>query len=361
MYEGDQPVKVAVAGGGTAGHIEPAMNVADALTARGIDVVAFGTERGLEQRLVPDRGYRLRNIPPVPFPRKPSLDALFFPWRLRDAVGQATAVLKQEQVDVVVGFGGYVALPVYLGARRLRLPVVVHEANAKPGLANRVGALFAAAVFDTVPGSLRNATSVGIPVRNSLLDLDRDALRDEARRTFDLVPDRPVLLVFGGSQGARRLNEVVVAFGATLIAEGWQVLHAVGAKNEDQHITDLPHYRTVPYIDRMDLAYAIADAAITRAGALTVAEIAAVGIPTIFVPLPIGNGEQRLNALPVVNAGGGLMIGDAECTPDRLVELFAPWRDPEARRAAGAAAKAAASHGAAAKMVAVIEQLGAPA
>lgn len=359
MHESREVVKVAVAGGGTAGHIEPAMNIADALSADGVDVVAFGTERGLEQRLVPERGYRLRNIPPVPFPRKPSLAALRFPCRLRDAVGQATAVLKQEHVDVVVGFGGYVALPVYLAARRLHLPVVVHEANARPGLANRVGALFAANVFDTVPGSLRNAETVGIPVRRSLLAMDRAALRADALRAFDLVADRPVLLVFGGSQGARHLNEVVVALGATLIAEGWQVLHAVGEKNDDQHVLDLPHYRTIPYIDRMDLAYAVADAAITRAGAMTVAEIAAVGLPSIFVPLPIGNGEQRLNALPIVNAGGGFMIDDAACTPDRLIECFAPWRDPEARREAAAATKAVGSQGATEKMVSVIEQLGA--
>lgn len=352
-------MKIAVAGGGTAGHIEPAMNIADALVAHGHDVVAFGTHRGLEQSLIPARGHRLRDIPPVPFPRAVSADAVTFPWRLRDAVRQATAILKQEHVDVAVGFGGYVALPVYLAARRLHIPVVVHEANAKAGLANRVGALFAARVFDTVPGSLRNATTVGIPVRRGLLDLDRAAVRAEAIAHFGLDPNRPVLLVFGGSQGARRLNEAVVAAGATLIAEGWQVLHAVGAKNEDQHIDDLPHYTTITYIDRMDLAYAAADAAITRAGALTVAELAAVGVPAIFVPLPIGNGEQRLNALPIVNAGGGFIILDAECTPERILEVFAPWRDPVIRHAAGTAAKAAGSQGATEKMVSAIEHLGA--
>ena len=354
-------MKVAVAGGGTAGHIEPAMNIADALVAHGHDVVAFGTQRGLEQTLVPARGHRLRDIPPVPFPRSLSTDALTFPWRLRDAVRQATAILKQEHVDVVVGFGGYVALPVYLAARRLQIPIVVHEANAKPGLANRVGAMFAAQVFDTVAGSLRSALTVGIPVRRALLDLDRAHVRGEALAHFGLEPDRPVLLVFGGSQGARRLNEAVVAAGATLIAEGWQVLHAVGPKNEDQRIDDLPHYTTVSYIDRMDLAYAVADVAVTRAGALTVAELAAVGVPAIFVPLPIGNGEQRFNAALIVAAGGGFIIADADCTPERILDVFAPWRDPIARHAAASAAKAAGSQGATEKMVVAIEHLGASA
>lgn len=354
-------MKIAVAGGGTAGHIEPAMNLADALVANGHEVVAFGTKRGLEQTLVPARGHRLRDIPPVPFPRSISLDALTFPWRLRAAVQQATAILKQEHVDVVVGFGGYVALPAYLAARRLHLPVIVHEANAKAGLANRVGALFAVHVFDAVAGSLRKAQTIGIPLRRSLLTLDRASERRDALSYFHLDANRPVLLVFGGSQGARRLNEAVVAAGATLIAEGWQVLHAVGTKNEDQHIEDLPHYRTVAYIDRMDLAYAAADAAITRAGALTVAELAAVGLPAIFVPLPIGNGEQRLNALPIVNAGGGFLIADADCTPERILQVFEPWRDETARRASGSAAKAASSQGATETMVSAIEHLGAPA
>ena len=351
-------MKVAVAGGGTAGHIEPAMNVADALAERDIEVVALGTERGLEQSLVPARGFRLRNIPPVPMPRKLSLDLFTVPWRLRAAVTQCSAILVQEGVNVVVGFGGYVSLPAYLGARRLNIPVVVHEANAKPGLANRIGALFASAVFDTVPGSMRTGQTVGIPVRAAIRDLNRQQLRDEALQYFGLAADRPTLLVFGGSQGARRLNDMVVAFAADLIAEGWQVLHSVGAKNEDQAVTDLPHYQAVPYIDRMDLAYALADAAVTRAGAMTVAELASVGIPSIFVPLPIGNGEQRLNAQAIVRAGGGFIIDDATCTPELLIETFAPWRDETSRWNAALAAKSVASVDAAEAIVEVVQRLG---
>jgi len=351
-------MKVAVAGGGTAGHIEPAMNVADALAAHGVEVVALGTTRGLEQTLVPVRGYRLREIPPIPMPRKLSLDLFTLPYRLVAAVRQTSAVLVQEGVDVVVGFGGYVSLPAYLGARRLHIPVVVHEANARPGLANRVGATFAAAVFDTVSGSMRNARTVGIPVREAIRHLDREALRDEALEYFGLDDSRPTLLVFGGSQGARRLNDMVVAFAADLIAEGWQVLHAIGMKNEDQHITDLPHYSCVPYIDRMDLAYALADAAVTRAGAMTVAELTTVGIPAIYVPLPTGNGEQTLNANAVVGAGGGIIVDDSICTPEMLIEAFAPWRSEAKRREAALAAKSVGSTDAAATMVEAVLRIG---
>ena len=351
-------MKVALAGGGTAGHIEPAMNVADALVARGVDVVAIGTERGLEQKLVPERGYRLRDIPPIPMPRSLSVDLLTLPYRVLGSVRQASAILLQERADVVVGFGGYVSLSAYLGARRIGVPVVVHEANARPGLANRIGALLAAAVFDTVPGSLRGARTVGIPVRGNLRNLDKAALRPDALSYFGLNADRPTLLVFGGSQGARRLNDMVVAFAADLIAEGWQVLHAVGIKNEDQRVLDLPHYVCLPYIDRMDLAYAIADAAVTRAGALTVAELGVVGLPAIYVPLPIGNGEQRLNAAAMVAAGGGMVIDDATCTPERLIEVFQPWRDADARARASAAARQAGSGDAAATIADTIMSLG---
>ncbi len=351
-------MKVAVAGGGTAGHIEPAMNVADALVARGVEVVAIGTERGLEQKLVPARGYALRNIPPIPMPRKLSVELLTLPYRVLNAVQQTSAILLQEKVDVVVGFGGYVSLPAYLGARRIGIPVVVHEANARPGLANRIASVFAAAVFDTIPGSLRKAKTVGIPVRDNLRNLDREALRNDALTYFGLQEGRPTLLVFGGSQGARRLNDMVVAFAADLIAEGWQVLHSIGIKNADQFVEDLPHYISVPYIDRMDFAYSIADAAVTRAGAMTVAELTTVGIPSIYVPLPIGNGEQRLNAGAVVAAGGGLLVDDATCTPETLIGTFAPWRDATARQAAAAAAHSVGAQDAAAMIADAIVGLG---
>src|SRR5690606_21789408 len=138
----NEAVHVVLAGGGTAGHVEPALATADALRQSdpAVRVVLLGTERGLETRLVPERGYELALIPPVPLPRRPTLDVARLPWRLRRAVGDAREVLRSRRADVVVGFGGYVALPAYLAARRAGVPIVVHEANARPGLANRIGA-----------------------------------------------------------------------------------------------------------------------------------------------------------------------------------------------------------------------------
>lgn len=318
-------VSVVLAGGGTAGHVEPAMAVADALTALhpGIRITALGTERGLETRLVPERGYDLQLVTPVPLPRKFNADLFRLPRRVRTSVRETKAVLDRVGADVIVGFGGYVAVPAYLAARgRHGVPVVVHEANARAGLANRLGARIAKRVLAAVPDSgLPHAEVVGMPLRASITGLDRAALRAQARAHFGFADDARVLLVFGGSQGAASINRAVSSAASVLAAAGISVLHAHGPKNTvelpDPRPGD-PPYVAVPYLSRMDLAYAAADLAICRSGAMTVAEVSAVGLPAVYVPLPIGNGEQRLNALPVVDAGGGLMVDDHDFTPDYI-------------------------------------------
>ncbi|MCV2491739.1 UDP-N-acetylglucosamine--N-acetylmuramyl-(pentapeptide) pyrophosphoryl-undecaprenol N-acetylglucosamine transferase, partial [Geodermatophilus sp. YIM 151500] len=297
-------------------------DLSDALTG-------LGTPRGMETRLVPARGYDLRLIPPVPLPRRPTVDLLRVPGRLRAAVADTRALLRELAADVVVGFGGYVALPAYLAARRARVPVVVHEQNALPGLANRIGARLAARVAVTVPGTpLRGGRVTGMPLRTAITGLDRAARRAEARAAFGLEADRPTLLVVGGSQGAASLNRAATGAADALMAAGVQVLHARGPKNTGVTVPPRPAgaapYVVVDYLERMDLAYAAADLALCRAGAVTVAELSAVGLPAAFVPLPIGNGEQRRNALPLVEAGGGLLVDDAALTPDWIERTLVP-------------------------------------
>lgn len=336
---------VVVAGGGTAGHIEPALNLADALIARDstITVSALGTARGLETTLVPARGYELDIIEPVPLPRAVNGQLLTLPSRVRASVRQTREVLTSRHADVVVGFGGYVALPAYLAARK-RIPIVVHEANAKAGLANRVGAKFTPYVAETTPGSLPEAELVGLPLRPAIAELDRGARRAEGRDYFELPADGPVLFVFGGSQGARHINDAVVAAADSLAAAGIAVLHAVGSKNSDQRPASPPDgFVTVDYVDRMDLAYAAADMAVCRAGAMTVGELSAVGLPAAYVPLPVGNGEQRRNADPVINAGGGLVLADADVTAESLLSTVKPIITDPSRLAE--MSRAAASQG----------------
>ncbi|MBY6351155.1 undecaprenyldiphospho-muramoylpentapeptide beta-N-acetylglucosaminyltransferase [Rhodococcoides corynebacterioides] len=357
------PVSVVVAGGGTAGHVEPALAVADALRELdpAVRVTALGTERGLETTLVPDRGYPLELIPPVPLPRRLSRPLLALPANVVRSVRAARAVLTRVEADVVVGFGGYVALPAYLAARG-RVPVIVHEANASAGVANKVGARVADRVLAAVANSgvhargRSDAEVIGIPVRPTITDLDRAAVRAEARAHFGLPADGPVLLVFGGSQGARSLNEAVSGAAPALAAAGVSVLHAHGPKNTlDVASTPDAPYVAVPYLTRMDLAYAAADVALCRSGAMTVAEVSAVGLPAFYVPLPHGNGEQELNARPVADAGGGVVIADADLTSDAVASRVVPLvTDPDAVRRMGAAAAGAGHRGAATEVARIV-------
>jgi UDP-N-acetylglucosamine--N-acetylmuramyl-(pentapeptide) pyrophosphoryl-undecaprenol N-acetylglucosamine transferase len=312
-------MRVVLAGGGTAGHIEPALALADALRRAdgGIQVTCLGTNRGLENRLVPMRGYELALIPAVPLPRSVSPRLLTVPGRLAGAVHTVGTILERVHADVLVGFGGYVATPAYLAAKRHKVPIVVHEANPFPGIANRLGARLTAHVFTGHPDTkLRNAQYLGLPIRREIAELDRFALGDKARAHFGLRTDLPVLLVFGGSQGAKSLNHALAGAVDAIRGAGVQVLHVTGPRNssEVQVPSGTVPYVAVPYVDRMDLAYAAADFALCRAGAMTCAELTAVGLPAAYVPLPIGNGEQRLNALPIVQRGGGLLVEDDELT-----------------------------------------------
>lgn len=312
------PVRILLAGGGTAGHTSPLLATADALRELRTDaeVTVLGTPRGLESRVVPQAGYPLELVPPVPLPRRPSADLLMVPIRLRNSVRATGEVVDRVRPDVLVGFGGYVSVPAYVVARRRRLPLVVHEQNALPGLANRLGARCTRHVATSFPGTpLPHASMLGLPIRRLVSRLDREAVRAEARTAFGLDPDLRTLLVFGGSQGARRLNRAVAGAAETLAAAGVQVLHVSGPQQQVAVAGGLP-YVVVPYVDRMDHAYAAADLVICRAGASTVTEVACVGLPAVFVPLPIGNGEQARNARPVVEAGGGLLVEDAELSTE---------------------------------------------
>jgi UDP-N-acetylglucosamine--N-acetylmuramyl-(pentapeptide) pyrophosphoryl-undecaprenol N-acetylglucosamine transferase len=327
-----------LAGGGTAGHVNPLLAVADGLRDRDpeAEVLVLGTREGLEARLVPERGYELLFVDKVPFPRRPNRNAAAFPTRFRRAISQVRRHLEDRGVDVVVGFGGYASAPAYVAASRARVPFVVHEANAKPGLANILGARRAAGVgvaFDGTP--LKRSSVVGMPLRREIVDLDRDARRAQAAELFDLDEDRPVLLVFGGSLGAQRLNE---AFGdghgaawRDVLDAGWQLLHVTGERST---LSDpgVPGYTVRRYVDRMDLAFALADVIVSRAGAATVSEVSALGIPAVYVPYAVGNGEQALNASSAVRAGAARLIADAEFTQGAVRDEVLPLLADAERR-----------------------------
>lgn len=348
-----------LAGGGTAGHVNPLLAVADALRERDPDatILVLGTAEGLESRLVPERGYELLIVDKVPFPRRPNAQAAAFPARFRRAIAQVRAHIRQHGIDVVVGFGGYASAPAYVAARRERVPFVVHEANAKPGLANVLGARAAAGVGVAFAGTpLRGSEVVGMPLRREVITLDRVARRAEAAEYFGLDPDRPVLLVFGGSLGAQRLNDALADSWRDILAAGWQLLHVTGERSglPDPGVAG---YALRRYVDRMDLAFALADLIVSRSGSATVSEISALGIPALYVPYSVGNGEQRLNAGSAVAAGAAQLLDDATFDGDAVRRIVVPLLgDPDRIRRMAEAAETVGTRTGTENVVAMIDR-----
>lgn len=348
-----------LAGGGTAGHVNPLLAVADALRERdpAATILVLGTAEGLESRLVPERGYELLIVDKVPFPRRPNAQAAAFPARFRRAIAQVRAHIRQHGIDVVAGFGGYASAPAYVAARRERVPFVVHEANAKPGLANVLGARAAAGVGVAFAGTpLRGSEVVGMPLRREVITLDRAAQRAEAAEYFGLDADRPVLLVFGGSLGAQRLNDALADSWRDILAAGWQLLHVTGERS-DLADPGVPGYALRRYVDRMDLAFALADLIVSRSGSATVSEISALGIPALYVPYSVGNGEQRLNAGSAVAAGAAQLLDDATFDGDAVRRIVVPLLgDPDRIRRMAEAAETAGTRTGTENVVAMIDR-----
>lgn len=315
-----------LAGGGTAGHVNPLLALADLIRDTEPDsrILVLGTREGLESRLVPERGYELHAIDRLPFPRKPSAYALTFPFKFARAVREVRNLIREHEVDAVVGFGGYVSTPAYRAANKEGVPVTVHEANARPGLANLLGARRAAAVAVTFAGTpIQGAVKTGMPLRPEITQLDRIAMRQSAREHFGLDPHRTTLLVTGGSLGARAINEGISSQARVITDAGVQVLHVWGGLTELRD-PSVSGYHVIEYCDRMDLAFAACDLVVSRAGSTTVSEICGLGIPAVFVPYAVGNGEQRFNAREAVEAGGALLVEDEELTADWVRETLIP-------------------------------------
>lgn len=316
---------VLLAGGGSAGHVNPLLAVADELRRRhpAATLTVLGTREGLEAELVPQRGYPLEVVPRVPLPRRPGRAMLSVGGRLRAAIQAADGAITSSGAQVVVGFGGYVSAPAYIAARRRGIPVVIHEQNARPGLANRLGARWAAAVAVTFPGTpLRSGRLTGLPLRSEIVELvearrvDLGESRAVSRRALGLDPARRTLLVTGGSLGAQSLNRAMVGALDSIAEADVQVVHLTGqGKHEevDRAVAAAglgDRYQVREYLGEMHLALGAADLVLCRAGAGTVAELTALGLAGAYVPLAVGNGEQALNVAPAVHAGGGVVVDD---------------------------------------------------
>lgn len=327
--------RVILAGGGTAGHIEPALAVADALLKLDSEIHCefVGTESGLEKDLIPARGYRLHFIPKVTLPRHLTLRALLFPFQLVRTQRAAMKIVRGS--DLVIGFGGYVSAPVYLAAKRLKVPIVIHEANARPGFANRLGRTFAKVIavnFESVRSQWPSSILTGMPIRESISNLalmspsEREKFRKVSASKYGFDPDRPIVAVFGGSQGSQKINSVI-EIALKELPESIQVIHAAGRNNPLPLKTK--NYLPLPYFDDMASIYGAADLLVTRSGAVTCSELMALSKFAILVPLPHGNGEQNENAADLVKAGLGISVPDSQFNTNWFVEQL-----PTALRAA---------------------------
>jgi UDP-N-acetylglucosamine--N-acetylmuramyl-(pentapeptide) pyrophosphoryl-undecaprenol N-acetylglucosamine transferase len=336
---------VVIAGGGTAGHVFPGLALGRTLRDRGRDVRFVGTEGGLEARLVPAAGFEFHAVPARPFVRRVSADALRAPFVALGAARRCRPLVRGA--TAVVGMGGYVSVSTVLAARRERLPVVLHEQNAIPGLANRALARLSRAValsFADAGKAFGKAVRVeltGNPVRDDVLRVaeDRDTLAKEGREVLELEEDRRTVLIFGGSKGALHIDRAAV--GACRLLSGrsdLQIILITGPTHLDSIRRGLPSARTgllvrlLGYLDRMELAYACADLAVSRSGATTVAELTVCGLPALLIPYPYATrGHQEANARALQRAGGASVLLDAQLSADVLTSRIETLIDHEER------------------------------
>lgn len=365
---GKRPLSVVIGAGGTGGHIYPGLALADALrrAVPGAVISFVGTERGLETRLIPEAGYRLHTVDMIPFDRALGARRYLLPAALMKSGAQCRAILREQGAQVAVGMGGYPSAPVIVGARMAGLPSLIHESNAVPGRANRFAARLTpniAVAFDRSRGHLpggHRARTTGMPIADALAHLDREALRDTARRAFGVPEGRRLVLFNGGSLGAARLTEAALGLAARWQGRAdVQLLIKTGPAALEETRERLAYEggdavaRAVPYLDRMDLAYAAADLVVCRAGSATVAELAATGVPAVLVPYPHAPGDhQTHNARVLSDAGAGLLLPDAETTADRLAALLGPLLAEPARLAAMSGAADPGPHARAADLLA---------
>lgn len=347
------PKKVIIAGGGTGGHIYPAIAIAQKLKMEfpDIKILFVGTDRGLEKDLVPKAGFELKKIRARGFKRALSLENFI---TLKEVVlggMESLALLKREKPDLVVGTGGYVAGPVVFFASLLRIPTFIHEQNVKPGVTNQILSRFVDKVAVSFPDSAKyfpkgKVVVTGNPVRHEIVMTEK--LEAMEKLGFDLK--KPLVLSFGGSQGALKINEAVLEL-IDLIKEDetFQLLHITGQKNYDDFISKLEfkginpsrlgHIKVRPYVYEMHYAIAAADLVVSRAGAITIAELTAAGKPAILVPLPTAAGQhQDYNAGFMEKNGAAIVIKNWELNGQKLYEMICRLISDENRLAEMSAA-----------------------
>ena len=328
-----------MAGGGTGGHLYPALAIADEIRKLSpvSEFLFVGTKGKIEERVVPQRGYRFRRIWISGFHRRPTLGNLLFPVKLVVSLVQSFFLIKEFQPDVVIGTGGYVCGPVLSVASWLRIPTVVHESNSYPGfttrlLAGRVSKVFIA--YEVTKRWLKRADRVelvGSPTREVLGSVSSD----DGRKFFSLDPRQRTILVFGGSLGATSINTAILTMIDEFVATGIQLIWQTGQADFDR-VQKAVRGKKIgwvgPFIENMEYAYAAAEVVVCRSGALTIAELTRVGLPAILIPYPHAAADhQTLNAQTLVAAGAALVVKDAEIPQHLKTEILGLLADQRRR------------------------------
>ncbi len=328
-------MRIVFAGGGTGGHINPAISIADYVKSRdeSFEAVFVGTERGLEKKLVPNAGYNLKYIDIEGFSRKNLLKNFFVLKKLNDAKKASVKIIKEFNADCVVCTGGYVSGPVAMAAKTAGVPALIHEQNVYPGLTVKGSEKFVdyiALSFDETLEHMSNQDKcvvTGNPVRPEILN--SDAVK--AKREFG-VWDKPFVLIFGGSLGAKKINDTVIDMLERVSKEGkFQVLFGTGDRNYDSVMSQLKErgaelsedVRIVPYINNMNVAMAAADVVVSRSGAITVSELSVLGKPAVLIPSPnVVRNHQEQNAREVEKCGAAVVVTEDELSADKLYDTI---------------------------------------
>lgn len=329
--------KIIIAGGGTGGHIYPAIAIANALKQKSpnIKIIFVGTDRGLEKELVPRAGYELKKIRVKGFQRHFSLDTLLSLKEMFLGTIDSFKIVRDEEPDLVIGTGGYVAGPVVLIASLLKIPTIIHEQNVKPGITNRILSKFVDKIAISYSASKKyfpkdKIVVTGNPVRKEISNSNKQ----EALKKFNFVSDIPVVFSFGGSQGARKLNCAICDIIEKIKDnKKFQLIHVTGKKNYSDFqkqminrgiaLDSLGHIKIRPYIYEMQDAYAAADLVISRSGAITISEITVCGKPSILIPLPTAAGNhQEYNARLLEKEGAAKILPDDRLTGKILMQCI---------------------------------------
>lgn len=333
--------RILISGGGTGGHIYPAIAIANAWKERhpGSEILFVGAQGKMEMQKVPEAGYSIKGLPVAGLQRSLSLANLSFPIKLLKSLKMASQIVKDFQPDAVVGVGGYASGPVLFAAQRKGIPTLVQEQNSYAGLTNKLLAKRANTICVAYPEMEQFFPSekihlTGNPVRKDILDL-KDK-KDKALEHFGLNTEKPVILILGGSLGARTLNQAMLQDMAILEKDGYQVLWQSGKfyfKEMSEKLAEsgLKHIHLREFIREMDLAYAAADLIVSRAGALSVSELSLVGKPVIFIPSPnVAEDHQTKNAMAFVNRQAAVLLKDSEAV-GRLREMVNDLMKDESR------------------------------